>query len=137
MMQQALAPAPHSAHNMPQENAAEQSSWFSNPSAPPHQNGHAEFQTDLREQLLGQVGPPHPHRPTGMDNLRPSSSASPHDHNIDPAIAGRRRVGEEGQQARAIDVETRRSESGRSGTWVVVFLFSFLSFLRAFFAVAR
>lgn len=23
-----------------------------------------------------------------MDNLRPSSSASPHDHNIDPAIAG-------------------------------------------------
>lgn len=72
-MQPALAPAPHPGHNIPQENAVE---------------------SNLREQLLAQVvGPPppshHPHGPPpGMENMRPSNSASPGDHNIDPAIAG-------------------------------------------------
>lgn len=40
----------------------------------------------LREHLLAQVhNNPHPHK---IESLQTSSSASPHDHNIDPAIAG-------------------------------------------------
>ena len=113
-MQQALAPAPHPAHGMVQvsysrrptplpaerwsrrkldgslqrvlqENAAEQSAWFPRQAGP---GAQAEFGTDLREHLLAQVQPSHGHGPASMANMRPSSSASPHDQNIDPAIAG-------------------------------------------------
>ncbi|MCJ1462565.1 hypothetical protein MMC07_001167 [Pseudocyphellaria aurata] len=58
-MQPTLAPAPHSMRTAGPENAADQS---------------------LREHLLAQV-----HK---VENLHTSSSASPHDQNIDPAIAG-------------------------------------------------
>jgi len=37
----------------------------------------------LAQQLAPHVRPQHQ-----VDNLQPQSSASPHDHNIDPAIAG-------------------------------------------------
>lgn len=40
----------------------------------------------LREHLLAQVHDPHTtHK---LENLHSATSASPHDHNIDPAIAG-------------------------------------------------
>lgn len=41
----------------------------------------------LREHLLAQVHNTHPVA-LKAENLQPSSSASPHDQNIDPAIAG-------------------------------------------------
>lgn len=40
----------------------------------------------LREHLLAQVH--NTHHPHKIEALQNSSSASPHDHNIDPAIAG-------------------------------------------------
>ena len=40
----------------------------------------------LREHLLAQVQSPQ--IPPNLENLRPVNSASPHDRNIDPAIAG-------------------------------------------------
>ncbi|KAI9836119.1 MAG: hypothetical protein M1819_001735 [Sarea resinae] len=65
-MQPAIAPASHPMQSSAQENAAEQS---------------------LREHLLAQVhSPPAPQHT--LEAMGPSSSASPHDHNIDPAIAG-------------------------------------------------
>ncbi|KZF21210.1 hypothetical protein L228DRAFT_248993 [Xylona heveae TC161] len=65
-MQPAIAPAPHAMQNTAQDNAAEIS---------------------LREHLLAQVHSPQPgtHH---LDNIGSGSSMSPHDHNIDPAIAG-------------------------------------------------
>jgi len=44
------------------------------------------FVPALREHLLAQVHSPQTSH--NMENMQPSSSASPHDHNIDPAIAG-------------------------------------------------
>ncbi|KAI9820351.1 MAG: hypothetical protein M1827_005973 [Pycnora praestabilis] len=68
MQQPALAPAPHPMQNTAQDNAAEQS---------------------LREHLLAQVhSPPQPVSAHHLESIQPSSSASPHNQNIDPAIAG-------------------------------------------------
>jgi hypothetical protein len=53
-----------------------------------------QFSTDkesgagLREHLLAQVQSPQPSAPQNLESMRPSNSASPHDQNIDPAIAG-------------------------------------------------
>ncbi|KAA6412583.1 MAG: transcription factor kapC [Lasallia pustulata] len=64
-MQPALAPAPHPMQSSAQDSAEEQT---------------------LREHLLAQVQSPQ--IPPNIENLRPVNSASPHDRNIDPAIAG-------------------------------------------------
>ncbi|KAI9848587.1 MAG: hypothetical protein M1837_007256 [Sclerophora amabilis] len=73
-MQPALAPAPHPMQNTPQDHATEQ-------------HADAPEGPGLRQQLLG-VDSPHTPLQHSLENLRPSSSASPHDQNIDPAIAG-------------------------------------------------
>ncbi|KAI9802954.1 MAG: hypothetical protein M1825_002185 [Sarcosagium campestre] len=65
-MQPALAPAPHPIQNPSQDNAAD---------------------LRLREHLLNQVSAPQTGSARSIDNMRPSSSASPQDQNIDPAIA--------------------------------------------------
>ncbi|KAI9760127.1 MAG: Nuclear actin-protein involved in chromatin remodeling [Chaenotheca gracillima] len=94
-MQPALAPAPHPMQNSHQDNATE------------HR---------LRQQLLGQVAQVDaPHTPLSshsMDPMRPSSSASPNDHNIDPAISG----GITGSMSNESGGEDNPDGSGKKGS---------------------
>ncbi|KAH0543722.1 hypothetical protein FGG08_002038 [Glutinoglossum americanum] len=86
-MQPALAPAPH-----PMQNAAQfviSAQALSIRELDAEQFGaDVESIAGLREHLLAQVQSPQSSAPSNIENMRPSSSASPHDQNIDPAIAG-------------------------------------------------
>lgn len=72
----------------PQESMTEQSGCLSGDRGRPLPEPDADSKPEFGEQLLGQVQPSQAAGAMVINNMPPPTSVSPHDQNIDPAIAG-------------------------------------------------